>query len=490
MPRTYPAEKATVRARSRIVGRVRRSATRLFTAAVILASLSSLGIPAASSAQGRDNLPQDVMGFSLGPFAQRQETMGVELDRMQSIGTNTVTVTVWWDADQERSVMAPTRYTKTDAEIRLAIRAIRQRGLAAAMLPLFTCSNCENTWRGAINPSNRTVFYESYRAFVEKYAAIAEEEGAALVFIGSELSSLQADTAEWRSVAAGVRSKFSGAIAYDVNWDAVDGVRFWDAVDIPSISAYFPLSDKRHPTLESLKKAWLSSQVEHWQGRNSVAEVQKLATRTGKKVLFGEAGYRSRDWATRLPFDYAADDGDPNPALQADAYQALIETFYGKPYWRGVLWWEWELNSPQPSQEKTFTPRGKAAEDVLRAWYVEGIRPTSQSPRLADRSAHTGASGRGGASQPGSGNAQSGAGGRTGAGLPGGADTPASKRGAPTGSPGAGGAAGPAIPGGEVAAPGNPDDTVSSNRARPVAAAIGGALLLVVVLGALTRKDT
>ncbi|MFP5327707.1 MAG: glycoside hydrolase family 113, partial [Acidimicrobiia bacterium] len=399
---------------------MRCSATRLSTAAVFLVLLASLGVPAPSSAQERDTLPPEVMGFSLGPFAQRQETMGVELDRMQRVGTNTVTVTVWWDADQERSVMAPTRYTKTDAEIRLAMRAIRQRGLAVAMLPLFTCSNCENTWRGAIKPSNKTVFYESYRAFVERYAAIAEEEGAALVFIGSEMSSLQGDTAEWRNIAAGVRSKFSGSIAYDVNWDAVDGVRFWDAVDIPSISAYFPLSEKRHPTLETLKKAWLSSQVEHWRGRNSVAEVQKLATRTGKKVLFGEAGYRSRDWATRLPFDYAADDGDPNPALQADAYQALLETFYDKPYWRGVLWWEWELNSPQPSQEKTFTPRGKPAEEVLRAWYVEGIRPNAQSPRLADRSAQTGSSGRGGA-QPGSGgNSLSGTGGRSGAAQPGG----------------------------------------------------------------------
>ncbi|MFP5327910.1 MAG: hypothetical protein ACLGHT_10570, partial [Acidimicrobiia bacterium] len=69
-----------------------------------------------------------------------------------------------------------------------------------------------------------------------------------------------------------------------------------------------------------------------------------------------------------------------------------------------------------------------------------------------------------------------------------GGDNAATESGAPTASPGAG-AAGSAVPSGDVAAPGNPDDTISSGRARPVAAAIGGVLLLIVVFSALSRKD-
>ena len=419
--------------------------------------------------------------------------MGVEIDRMKRIGTNTVTVTVWWELDNDRSVLAPTQYTKSDAEVRLAISAIRQRGLSAAVLPVFTCANCHQNWRGAASPSSKTVFYESYTNFVGRYAEIAEEEGAGLVFIGSEMSSLQGDTDRWREVARATREKFSGALAYDVNWDAIDGVKFWDAVDIPSISAYFPLSNKRHPTLDALKKAWTRSEVEHWAGRNSVAEVEKLATRTGKKVLFGEAGYRSRDFATKLPFDYAATEGDPNPALQADAYQALIESFDSKPYWRGVLWWEWELNTPRPEREETFTPRAKAAEDVIKAWYVDGIRPTEGTPRLADRSGKTGgntapSTGGGGTTSGGTNSGTSSGGQRPGTTTPGAAGQPSQNNGNPTGTPGVDGAGGP-VPGSETAAPPDTENTSTSAPARTVAAVVGGALLLLVVVGALMRRD-
>lgn len=457
---------------------------------LVLALALALAPTQPSGAQGSDTLPDKVIGFSLGPFAQRQETAAVEVDRMKGIGTNTVTVSVWWNLDNDRSVLAPTQYTKSDAEVRLAINAIRQRGLAAAILPVFTCANCRENWRGAADPSSKTVFYESYTNFIEKYAEIAEEEGANLVFIGSEMSSLQGDTEAWKDVARAARAKFSGALAYDVNWDAIDGVRFWDAVDIPSISAYFPLSNKRHPTLAALKKAWTRSELD---GRNAAGEVEKLAARTGKKVLFGEAGYRSRDWATKLPFDYAADEGDPNPALQADAYQALIETFDSKPYWRGVLWWEWELNSARPEREETFTPRGKAAEDVIKAWYVDGVRPTAESPRLADRSGQTGGSdappsaGGGTEGRPGGVGARPG----TVTPKPGTATTTSPSPDAPGGVPGVGGAAGPNVPAdGEVAgAPTDENPASSSVPARTVAAVVAGALLLLVVLGAMSRRS-
>lgn len=456
-----------------------------FGSAVVL--VTSLAVAQASGArEGADTLPTKVVGFSLGAFAQQQRTAGVENRRIRGTGANTVSLSVWWEFDERTSTVRPGQMTNPDGEVRLAVRSVRASGLSAAVLPLLLCTTCDSAWRGSIKPSNKALFYESYREMIAKYAEIAEEEGASLLFIGSEMSSTQGDTAEWREVAAAARSAYSGAIAYDVNWDAIGGVKFWDAVDIPSISAYFPLSEERHPTLETLKRAWYSSEEEHWLGRNSVSEVQKLSERTGKKVLFGEAGYRSIDSATELPFDYARDDGDPNPALQADAYQALIETFDDKPFWRGVLWWEWELNTNRPETEKGFTPRGKAAEDVVRAWYAEGLRPTAESPRLADRSSHPGG---GGASAAGGGTTRRT--GRSGA-VPG-----ELARGGPqeqpaepsTGAAGLGGAAEPDVPyEGGVAAPRREEELESSTAARTIAAIVAGALLLLVLAGAVSRK--
>lgn len=446
----------------------------------VVASLAV--VPARGAQQGNDTLPDKVVGYTLGPIAQQQRTAGVENGRIAGTGANTVALSVWWDFDERTSTVRRGQMTTPDGEMRVAINTVRSSGLNAAVLPLLMCSTCESTWRGAIKPSNKTLFYESYREMIRTYAEISQDEGASLLFIGSEMSSTQGDTEDWREVAAAARSAYSGAIAYDVNWDAIDGVKFWDAVDIPSISAYFPLSEKRHPTLETLKKAWYSSQEEHWLGRNSVAEVQKLSQRTGKRVLFGEAGYRSVDYATRLPFDYARE-GDPNPALQADAYQALIETFDDKPYWRGILWWEWELNTDDPEEETGYTPRGKAAEDVMRAWYAEGIRPTPESPRLADRSAKGGGGSRVSGEEAGRASAARPA--ATPKAPTGGTQEPP---GSPAVAPGVDGAAGPEAPA-DVAAPTPREESETSGLSRTrTAALIAGALLLLVLLGAMSRR--
>lgn len=457
-----------------------------------LAAVATFSFIAATPATGAqlaqeraiDPLPEKVIGFSLGPFAQQQRTAGVENRRIKSTGANTVSLSVWWDYDERTSTVRPGEMTNPDRELRLAIQSVRANGMSAAILPLLMCTSCETNWRGSIEPSNKTAFYESYRGMIERYARIAQEEGVSLLFIGSEMSSTQGDTAEWREIAATARDEYAGAIAYDVNWDAIDGVKFWDAVDIPSISAYFPLSDKRSPNLETLKRAWHKSEVEHWMGRNSVAEVQKLASRTGKRVLFGEAGYRSIDWGTKLPFDYARDEGDPNPGLQADAYQALIETFDDKPYWRGVLWWEWDLNTSNPERETGFTPREKAAEDVVRAWYAEGIRPSPESPRLADRSAQTGGSPTGsrstgqntsGRNPPAAPNSR--------------ADGAQPTVDAPAGTGGPAGASGPDIAGsGDFAAPTVEGKGPPAFSARTVAAVIAGGLLILVAVGAISRR--
>ncbi|HVA42061.1 MAG TPA: hypothetical protein VNF50_01100, partial [Acidimicrobiales bacterium] len=60
-----------------------------------------------------------------------------------------------------------------------------------------------------------------------------------------------------------------------------------------------------------------------------------------------------------------------NPTLQANLYQALLQTFSGYSWWMGVAWWEWS----DATGDAARTPRGKAAETLLRNWYVNGWRP-------------------------------------------------------------------------------------------------------------------
>jgi hypothetical protein len=109
-----------------------------------------------------------------------------------------------------------------------------------------------------------------------------------------------------------------------------------------------------------------------WKGRDWVAAVAQLSARFHKPVLFGEAGYMSGDYAAAQPWlNYY---GLPNESLQANLYQALLETFEPYSWWKGVVWWDWSTDPDGPAANgRTFT--GKTAETTLACWYAAGMRP-------------------------------------------------------------------------------------------------------------------
>ena len=299
---------------------------------------------------------------------------------MRAAGANAVSITTWWVADEASSSVSRSDFTRTDRDLIATIRAAKAAGLTPVLYPLLACPLCQNAWRGSMQPHDRTAFYRSYRSMVLHYAAIANTEGVALLFIGSEMTSLQSDEGAWRDIASSVRRVYGGELAYDANWDAIGGVMFWDAVDVPSVSAYFPLTDNPKPGLAEVRASWHSSRQRLNRNHDIVGELRHLAELTGKQVLFAEAGYRSADGAATMPFDTRY--SPANATLQADAYQALLETFDGQPWWRGVLWWAWTV-SAAPAADNSFTPRDKPAEGVVRAWFTEGRRPRHPNDRLA-----------------------------------------------------------------------------------------------------------
>lgn len=328
---------------------------------------------ATDPAAAQRKAPSKVHGVTLSTNAHNLSQKGAEHERLKSVGMNTVSLTVWWSANEALSTIQPDRFTEPDAELEEAVDAAHAAGLSVALMPMFHCNSCKlSTWRGHVNPLDRDAFYDDYVRYIERYAAFAEEQGVELLFLGSELTSLQGDTAQWRRIAAAARAVYSGELIYEVNWDAIGGVQFWDAVDVPAISAYFPLTEAARPSVDELNAAWRSGKQKLSMGVDAFATVQDLAKRTGKQVLFGEAGYRSREFAARQPFDSVSTNGSASEEVQANAYQSLLETFDGQPWWRGVLWWIWEVEEiPDPAG---FSPRDNEAELVLKRWLVDGVR--------------------------------------------------------------------------------------------------------------------
>jgi hypothetical protein len=301
-------------------------------------------------------------------------------DRLHSEGFNTVSLDVWWEAASAHSdAVAPYAGTVSDGELENEISVARSAGLSVDLTPLFYCSTCQGGFRGVLQPAHPAAFFASYDGFVEHYAAIAQAEGVGTFFLGSEMSSLEGFTAQWEGLISSVRRIFHGRLSYEENWDVLGRAQFFGALDDIGVSAYFPLDPGSNPSLAQLLADWRDSQEAGWKGRNWVAQVAALVARYHRPVLFGEAGYMSGDYAAANP--YLNFYGDPNPGLQADLYQALLETFQPYGWWAGVVWWDWEVVPDGPALNgRTF--QGKGAEMALACWYGEGMRPDSPDSPL------------------------------------------------------------------------------------------------------------
>ncbi|HVA42795.1 MAG TPA: hypothetical protein VNF50_04875, partial [Acidimicrobiales bacterium] len=328
-----------------------------------------------------DGTDGKVAGMAIPNVSQQQSPD--EVTRLRSDGLNTISLFVWWVMQKQNSNTVQPDYqsglTETDADLELQMEASIRDGMHVILVPIFYCLSCEGGWRGTITPSDPSLWWQSYQSFINHYAGIAQAYGATTLFVGSEMTSMEQYTAQWEQVISVTRTHFSGQIGYEENWDVLGQAKFLSHVDLVGISAYFPLDDGTSPALSDILADWTDSHASATAGQNWVKEVSNLAHSTGKPILFGEVGYMSGDHAARQPFLNYLD--TTNWQLQSDLYQAVLETFSGKSWWDGVVWWEWFLTSDTTS-DNDRSPRAKTAEEMLRYWYAKGERPANPDTPL------------------------------------------------------------------------------------------------------------
>ncbi len=202
----------------------------------------------------------------------------------------------------------------------------------------------------------------AYSDFILTYASLAEETGAELFCIGTELEAfVTARPAYWAGLIEAVRERYSGQITYAANWDEYDRVPFWEALDYIGIDAYFPLSEDRDPTVAALREGWAP-----WK-----KSIRELATEKNRPVLFTEYGYRSVDYTARKPWLADRSEGRVNLQAQSNAKTALFEEFWQEPWFAGGFLWKWFINHPVSGGplDNRFTPQNKPAQQVIRTYY-------------------------------------------------------------------------------------------------------------------------
>src|SRR6185436_15440667 len=98
-------------------------------------------------------------------------------------------------------------------------------------------------------------WFSSYNEFILPFADAARRSGAEALILGSEFSSLEKYTDQWKNVLKNVRSRYDGVVTYSANWDHLDVVRFWDDLDMIGMTGYHSLTTKNDPTVEEITEA-------------------------------------------------------------------------------------------------------------------------------------------------------------------------------------------------------------------------------------------
>jgi len=290
------------------------------------------------------------------------------LANLAATGANTLAlvVTGYQDTLTSTQIIWTTPRTPTDGDLAHVIAQAHARGLQVMLKPHVDVALDGAPWRGQIGPAFSSpdqwnAWFASYQAFIDHYAALAQQQGVDLFCVGTELLGTSGHDANWRAIIGGIRGLFHGPLTYASNWGGEEtGITWWDAVDYIGVDAYYPLTGKPDPSVDELQHAWVD--------RGYFTTLSGLAARFGKPLLFTEIGYGSVVGANQDPV------GTQNQAVdlpeQAHAYQAAFGVFWNQPWFAGMYWWSWDINPNRGgSGDPSFTPYDKPAEQVLQTYY-------------------------------------------------------------------------------------------------------------------------
>ncbi|MHB8339728.1 MAG: glycoside hydrolase family 113 [Mycobacteriales bacterium] len=279
------------------------------------------------------------------------------LSAIASLGANQVVlVPTWFQSGIKANCFAPDPgFTPNDASVVHAMQQAHRLGLAVTIKPQVNLA--DGGWRGYIQPSDPAAWFGCYARFLDHYAALAQANGANRLVIGTELAGVSEYTAAWQALIAGARARFHGLLTYAALPFEYPKIAFWGRLDEIGVDAYWPLATAPTANVAQLQAAWAPI----------ADQLAAASARWRRPVLFTEAGYASQGGTATDPSSWTLS-STPAPEQQAAAYQALLATFSGKPWFAGVDWWAWRATDDSPSLD--FTPQGKPAAQVLRSWWA------------------------------------------------------------------------------------------------------------------------
>jgi hypothetical protein len=342
---------------------------RLRLLAVLCSVLALLPLTATQAAKRPAFKPlrvhgQPVRAIGITELRQFSALSVPDLNRIAADGFNTVTIYAYrFMTSASANSQHVGQFTEPDASLATTIDAAHRAGLAVELIPTIWVGEGVGAlyWRGAIHPTDRNAWFDSYRAMVTHYADLATQHGVELYGVGSEMRSLENETSQWQHTITAARSHYKGPITYFTIVDSAPDIAWWDRVDYPGISAYLSLSSNASPGYDELVKAWRTVHL---------PRLRAVAARVGRPLQLAEIGYASTENAATHPEQGAS--GARDEALQATLYRALLDTAVRDASVDGLSLWRWSAYQQGPV-DTGFSPKGKQAECLLaQRWAPAG----------------------------------------------------------------------------------------------------------------------
>lgn len=287
------------------------------------------------------------------------------LGPQQGVGTIVFTPTDYVNSTDPSSIIQNysaygSKKNESDASVREASCAARLGGVkrryggpggySVALKPHIDMT--DGSFRGYIDPrgGNLDSFWSQYRDLLLSQARLAIQIHATTLVVGTELTALSddpADEARWRQLISDIRGvtaqrykckrpgkerptkgqvSFADSgirLTFAANWDAIDRIRFWDALDMIGADYYENGTDMGRI----------------WSIVNGI-ENQLQASGAGMKpFIFTEIGYDGN--SDPAGFNQGSADANQN-AMYWNAFSGWIEAYNsGKaPWFSGFWWWD------------------------------------------------------------------------------------------------------------------------------------------------------
>lgn len=254
-------------------------------------------------------------------------------------------------------------FGETDKGVRQYIETLQKNHMKIMMKPQIWVRKGEFT--GFIKMAHEEdwiLLEDTYRNFILTYAKVAEATNVDIFCIGTELERFIAARPDyWKQLIVEVRNVYNGKLTYAANWDEYPKTPFWADLDYIGVDAYFPLSDKKTPTIAECKAAWQPYKQ----------QLKAMSERYHKPILFTEYGYRSVDYTAKAPWKFDRDMIVVNMEAQSNAMQALYDENWGEDWFAGGFVWKWfhDHNNAGGMSDTQFTPQNKPVETIISATY-------------------------------------------------------------------------------------------------------------------------